>query len=134
MAKSGSNAATGRPLYIVGNSATPELNHLDAIDWMEENGVEADLVVPLSYGDMRYAQFLRKQKPAYRHGTIRFLTEYMSFDGYLNLLASADGLIMNNVRPQGYGNILMMMYLGKQDFLKARHSYVPEHNETGLIW
>lgn len=134
MAKSGSNAATGRPLYIVGNSATPELNHLDAIDWMEENGVEADLVVPLSYGDMRYAQFLMKQKPAYRHGTIRFLTEYMSFDAYLNLLASADGLIMNNVRPQGYGNILMMMYLGKQVFLNARNLSVPELNDAGLIW
>jgi hypothetical protein len=36
----------------------------------------------------------------------------MAFEEYLNFLAASDGLIMNTVRPQGYGNILMMMYVG----------------------
>lgn len=123
-----------RPVYVVGNSATPELNHLDAIRWMEDTGVEADLIVPVSYGNRRYAAYLEEQQATYRHGRIRFLREYMDFTDYLRILASADGLVMNNVRPQGYGNIFMMMYLGKRIFLNPRNLSIPDLDRAGLMW
>src|SRR5690606_1432701 len=109
-------------------------NHLDVIQWMEENEIQADLVIPVSYGDMDYARFLTKSRPSYRHGRLEYVSEYLSFDYYVQLLASADGLIMNNIRPQGYGNILMMMYLRKQVFLNPRNLSVPELDAAGLLW
>jgi dTDP-N-acetylfucosamine:lipid II N-acetylfucosaminyltransferase len=126
--------ADGRPHYIVGNSATAELNHLDAVRLMEELGVKADLSIPLSYGDASYARFLKKSLGFYSGGEVRFIDQYLKFPEYVKFLSSADGLIMNNIRPQGYGNILMMMYLGRQVYLNEKNLSVPELDRGGLLW
>jgi hypothetical protein len=123
-----------KPLYILGNSSTPELNHLDAVAGMNEAGVKADLLVPVSYGDMRYARFLKTNLSFYRGGDVRFVDQYMNFPEYLQFLYGTDGLIMNNIRPQGYGNIFMMMYLGKKIFLNGKNLSIPELNGARLIW
>ena len=123
-----------RPHYIVGNSATAELNHLDAVSLMQELGVKADLSIPLSYGDASYARFLKKSLRFYTGGEIRFMDQYLKFPQYVKFLSSADGLIMNNIRPQGYGNILMMMYMGKQVYLNEKNLSVPELVRGGLMW
>jgi dTDP-N-acetylfucosamine:lipid II N-acetylfucosaminyltransferase len=122
------------PAYILGNSATSELNHLDALASMSESGVQADLLVPVSYGDSAYARFLKKNVSFYKGGKIEFLDRYMNFKEYLELLYGSDGLIMNNIRPQGYGNIFMMMYLGKKIFLNEKNLSIPELARAGLTW
>lgn len=123
-----------RPAFILGNSSTPELNHLDAVRSLESQGVEADLWIPLSYGDERYRSFLKKALSFYKGGEVRFIEEYMEFRQYLRLLNSADGLIMNNIRPQGYGNIFMMMYLGKSILLNKKNLSIRELEKSDLLW
>lgn len=123
-----------RPVYVLGNSATPELNHLDAVALLEAQGLQADLCIPVSYGDEHYARFLKKNMPSYSGGELRFVDQYMRFDEYLQFINRADGLIMNNIRPQGYGNILMMMYLGKKIFLNEKNFSIPELQKSGLKW
>lgn len=122
-----------KPLYILGNSATPELNHLDAVACMEARGVVADLCVPVSYGSRKYAAFL-KRNLSFSGGEVRFIDRFMPFKDYLQFLCEADGLIMNNIRPQGYGNIFMMMYLGKQIFLNSKNPSTHDLDENGLRW
>lgn len=124
----------GRPLYVLGNSSTPELNHLDAVGWMSAHDVKADLCIPLSYGDDHYARFLKRSLSFYKGGEVRFIDRYMPFREYLRFLYTADGLIMNNIRPQGYGNIFMMMYLRKKIFLNVRNLSLPDLNKEGLVW
>jgi hypothetical protein len=58
----------------------------------------------------------------------------MPFDEYLRLMASSDGLIMNSLRPQGYGNILMMMYLEKPVYLNRKNTSLPDLDRAGLKW
>jgi dTDP-N-acetylfucosamine:lipid II N-acetylfucosaminyltransferase len=123
-----------KPLYILGNSSTAELNHMDAVAWMNEAGVKADLALPISYGDARYSHFLKNNLLFYRGGELRFVDQYMNFNEYLQFLYKVDGLIMNNIRPQGYGNIFMMMYLGKKVFLNEKNLSIPELTRAGLIW
>lgn len=123
-----------RPVYILGNSATPELNHLDAVRSLEEQGVKADLWIPLSYGDDHYRRFVKRSVSSYQGGTLTFIEQYLDFQQYLKLLNQADGLIMNNIRPQGYGNIFMMMYLGKEVLLNRRNLSIPELQNAGLVW
>lgn len=122
------------PTYILGNSSTPELNHVDVVAWMQEHGVKANLQIPVSYGDTRYTSFLKKNVSFYTGGTLEFVDRYMNIQDYLQFLNSADGLIMNNIRPQGYGNIFMMMYLGKPVFLNPKNISAPELNKRGLQW
>lgn len=122
------------PKYILGNSSTAELNHLDALQWMEENKIKSKIYIPVSYGDTAYARFLKKYSEFYKGGEIEFVDRYMNFNEYFEFLSGADGLIMNNIRPQGYGNILMMMYLGKKVFMNEKNISLPELDKNGLKW
>ena len=100
---------------------------------LEDNRVAADLIIPVSYGDKRYISFL-KEKLKFSHGKITFIDRYMAFEEYLNLLSDADGLIMNTIRPQGYGNILMMMYMGKPVYFNSKNISLPDLDAAGLKW
>jgi hypothetical protein len=125
--------ASERPLLIIGNSGSPTNNHLDVVQFLEANRVHTDLVIPVSYGDPSYIKFLKK-KLTYSYGTIKFMDRYMAFDEYLNFLSTADALVMNTIRPQGYGNILIMMYLGKPVFFNEKNISLPDLNRAGLKW
>ncbi len=122
------------PTYILGNSAAPELNHLDAVASMQAQNVRANLLVPVSYGNDRYRRFLKNNLSLFTGGKVEFIDRYMSTEEYLHFLYQADGLIMNNIRPQGYGNIFMMMYLGKKVYLNERNLSIPDLNERQLGW
>ncbi len=122
-----------RPLLIIGNSGSPENNHLDIIQFLEDNKVHADLLIPVSYGDARYIAFLKKNL-AFSFGKIEFVERYMPFAEYLNFLSASDALVMNTIRPQGYGNILMMMYLGKPVFINEKNISLHDINNAGLKW
>jgi hypothetical protein len=118
---------------IIGNSGSATNNHLDTISFLEMNKIEANLLVPVSYGDKHYISFLRK-KLSYKYGKLEFVDRYMQFPEYIRFLADADGLIMNTIRPQGYGNILMMLYLGKPVFFNNRNISLPDLTSYGIRW
>ena len=50
----------------------------------------------------------------------------MSLSDYMKVLQSADALIMNCVRPQGFGNTFMMMLQGKPVFINKRNYSLPD--------
>jgi dTDP-N-acetylfucosamine:lipid II N-acetylfucosaminyltransferase len=128
------NAKASQKLcLILGNSGSPANNHLDAVQFLEDNRIDVDLLVPISYGDKRYISFLKKRLK-FKYGKIEFVDRYMAFEDYLNFLAASDGLIMNTVRPQGYGNILMMMYIGKPVFFNPKNISLPDLDSAGLKW
>lgn len=118
---------------ILGNSGSPTNNHMDAAKLLENNKVEADLYLPVSYGDNRYTSFLKKNLK-FSYGKVEFVDRYMPFEEYLNFLSASDGLIMNTIRPQGYGNILMMMYLGKPVYFNSKNISLPDLDSAGLKW
>jgi dTDP-N-acetylfucosamine:lipid II N-acetylfucosaminyltransferase len=120
------------PSIIVGNSGYPTNNHLDAIDYITRNNVKANLYLPVSYGDSRYITFLKKKLSNYSNGSIEFIDKYMGFDDYLKFLRGADAFVMNSVRPQGYGNVLMMLYLGKAIFMNERNISLPDLRTNGI--
>lgn len=119
---------------IVGNSGTPTNNHLDVIRSISESGIRADLYIPLTYGDKVYIEFLKKNITFYNNGKIEFIEGFMEFNAYVRFLMSADALVMNHIRPQGYGNILMMMYLGKPVFLNDKNLSLPDLIKAGLAF
>lgn len=102
---------------IIGNSATPTNNHVDAVRYLSDQGIKADIIVPVSYGNTAYGNFLKKALQFYKGGSVEYVDARMDFKSYLNFLNTADALLMNNIRPQGYGNIFIMLSLGKPVFL-----------------
>jgi dTDP-N-acetylfucosamine:lipid II N-acetylfucosaminyltransferase len=119
---------------ILGNSGTPTNNHLDAIQRIADSGLPADLVIPVGYGESSYIDFLKRNISFYKNGSVEFVDRFMEFAEYVDLLNSADALVMNHIRPQGYGNIFMMMYLGKPVFLNENNISLSDLNQAGLKW
>ena len=119
---------------IIGNSGTPTNNHLDAVRKISESGIRADLFIPVSYGETSYINFLKKNVSFYKNGKIEFMDKFMEFNEYVRFLSNADALVMNHVRPQGYGNIFMMMYIGKPVFLNAKNISLPDLRKYGFQW
>lgn len=118
---------------VIGNSGSPTNNHLDLVQFLEDNRVKADLLIPVSYGDTRYISFL-KRKLKYSYGKLEFIDRYMPFEEYLQFLSDADGLVMNTIRPQGYGNIFMMLYMDKPVFFNDKNISLPDLTRHGLKW
>lgn len=118
--------------YIVGNSGYPVNNHLDALEAVQRLGREVQLKVPVSYGDPHYIKLLRKACEERGYGNVAFIDQYMSGADYIQFLSEADGLIMNTIRPQGYGNILMMMAMGKPVFMNSRNVSLNDLVDMGI--
>ncbi|MBL0741347.1 TDP-N-acetylfucosamine:lipid II N-acetylfucosaminyltransferase [Chryseolinea lacunae] len=121
------------PTLIVGNSGSPANNHLDLVHYLETQGIKANLQIPVSYGDKTYIKFLRDNL-RYSLGSVEFVDRYMKFEEYVSFLSEADGLVMNTIRPQGYGNILMMMYMNKPVFFNTENISLPDLTKLNIKW
>ena len=98
---------------LIGNSATPTNNHLEAFELLAGRDLEGrQVIVPLNYGD-----------PAYRdavveHGTELFgsafvpVVDRMPLEEYNALVAGCDVVIVNTRRQQALGNIGTALYTG----------------------
>ncbi|HMG93913.1 MAG TPA: TDP-N-acetylfucosamine:lipid II N-acetylfucosaminyltransferase [Chryseolinea sp.] len=126
-----STTTRDRLSLIIGNSGSPTNNHLDTVSFLEKHKIGADLIVPVSYGDKNYISFLKKRL-TYKYGALEFVDRYMQFHEYIRFLADADGLVMNTIRPQGYGNIFMMLYLNKAVFFNERNISLPDLTKNGI--
>lgn len=118
---------------IIGNSASPTNNHLDIVQFLETNKVKANLFIPVSYGDSGYISFLRKNL-RYSYGNLEFVDRFMPFEEYLKFISTVDALVMNTIRPQGYGNILMMLYMDKPVYFNKKNISLPDLTQNGINW
>ncbi len=120
-------------LIQLGNSGDPSNNHIEVINQLSKiNSNEFNVVVPLSYGNQNYINFLVKE--GYRLLGDRFIPilNYLDSDEYYNILNQVDVAIMNHNRPQGFGNILPLIYLGKKVYLKSSISTTYELCKKGI--
>jgi dTDP-N-acetylfucosamine:lipid II N-acetylfucosaminyltransferase len=122
------------PTIVIGNSSTATLNHIDVVNYLQENAIKAHLLIPVSYGDTHYTDFLRKNLSFYTYGKVELVDRYMAFEEYVTFLMSADAIIMYNTRPQGYGNIFIMMYLEKPVILNEKNISVVDLDKNSLKW
>lgn len=123
-----------RPTYILGNAANPVLNHIDVVQQMQQNGIQANLKIPVGYGFPAYTRVLKKELKFYTGGSLEFIDRYMSFGDYVSFLSQADGMIMNSVRPQGYGNIFLMQYMNKPVYFNSKNISLPDLTANQIKW
>jgi dTDP-N-acetylfucosamine:lipid II N-acetylfucosaminyltransferase len=114
------------PNLLVGNSATPTNNHIEAFECIERSVDLAgrQLVVPLSYGDAHYARYITQIGHTKFGAAFRPLNQFMPKDAYLALLQSCGLVVMNAVRQQAMGNIYISALLGARLFMNRRN---PSH-------
>lgn len=103
---------------LVGNSATAESNHLDAFSLITRAGaMDRDILVPLSYGNTAYRLLILEQGRQKFADRFIPLLDHAPLDQYQQTLMNCSHVIMNHVRQQALGNIIMMLHLGSMLFL-----------------
>lgn len=119
---------------LIGNSATPENNHLDCFDILNEVDLtKRQIICPLSYGVAAYGEFI-KQAGVQRFGkSFTPLTEFMSVREYVKIISTCSCVIMNHIRQQAMGNIVIMMYLGAKIFLQESNPAYHFFKERGAF-
>lgn len=113
-----------RLTIMVGNSASIENEHLSVFDKIKNtlnktNNHNVKILVPLSYGDPKYAE------KVIRYGTSVFgtnfapITAMLDKESYFKLLAEVDIAMFGFKRQQAMGNILSLLGLGKKIYIRT---------------
>jgi dTDP-N-acetylfucosamine:lipid II N-acetylfucosaminyltransferase len=114
----------GQPLggnILVGNSATPENNHLELFEILRRHIdlTGRNIIVPLNYGDPWYKEKIISIGHGMFGAQFVPLTDYMDKDAYIHLLHSCGHVFMNHLRQQALGNICIMMLKGAKVYMNS---------------
>ncbi|WP_040551822.1 TDP-N-acetylfucosamine:lipid II N-acetylfucosaminyltransferase [Rheinheimera nanhaiensis] len=107
---------------LIGNSATYTNNHIEAFETISTSlsriNAVRDVYVPLSYGDESYKDYVVDYGRDFFKHAFKPVLEFMPLDEYSTLLMNCGFVVMNHIRQQALGNIIMMVYLGARVFLR----------------
>jgi dTDP-N-acetylfucosamine:lipid II N-acetylfucosaminyltransferase len=107
------------PVIQIGNSGNPTNEHLEVFEWIRLIGNrEFRLCCPLSYGNRDYIGQVIQRGTELFGDRFTPLTELLPASAYNLHLAGLDTLILNHRRHQGFGNVLIALYLGIKVYLR----------------
>lgn len=106
---------------LLGNSATPENNHLDALEMLSQClPAERRIVCPLSYGNKVYGDAVERYGKALFGDRFVALREYMPSSSYMRIIEGCSIVVMNHIRQQALGNIVIALCSGARVFLNPK--------------
>jgi hypothetical protein len=110
------------PFIIVGNSGSPQNNHADVLQFLNDIHFKKKIVIPVSYGNQEYVSKLKSYALKFTNLSIQWLEEFMPIEQYNHLLANADAFIMHAIRPQGMGNVFAVMNMGVPVYFNPKNA------------
>lgn len=105
---------------IIGNSGSLTNNHLDAFNIIASSAFRdfEKVICPLSYGGKRnYIKAVIQRGTEIFKDKFQPLTQFYAAEEYFAILSSSGYYFAPNLRQQAFGNILLMIYLGKSVIL-----------------
>jgi hypothetical protein len=110
-----------KKIILLGNSGYETGNHLSILQKLaSQKPGEQQVIVPLSYGNPAYIDFIISEGTRLLEDDFKPITTFLPPQKYSNLLQLVDGGIFNSWRTQGSGNIMALLYLGKQVYLSPK--------------
>jgi len=108
---------------LIGNSNTPESNHLDVFEklgaTLEREDIE--IYVPLSYGgENQYRKKVIHEGKAKLGKPFKPLLDFMKREDYIMMLTSCSTGIFYHYRQQAMGNIIAMLYMGSRIYMSSK--------------
>lgn len=123
--------ATGDNI-LLGNSATETNNHISALNIINSLAGSREIIIPLSYGDNNYKTWLKNELKGFDM-KFKVLDGFMPIDDYFNVLLGCQYVVMNHVRQQALGNIIVMLSLGAKVFLQKKNPLFIELKNLGFV-
>ena len=103
---------------LLGHNASPYLNHIRNLKRLQKYKNHIDIHMPLSYGQAGYAQYvINESKKYFDEDSLHFYTDFMDSKTYIDLLSKMDFAIFDFKHQAGFGNIILLLYLGKKIYL-----------------
>lgn len=101
---------------LLGNSAHVVNNHIDILTKLNQIKPENQLIIPLSYGNIRYKNILKQY--LFKQCLVRYrvLDQMMPCDEYFNLLNTCSHAIFGGFRQYAVGNIVKLLRNGTKIF------------------
>ncbi|WP_129594601.1 TDP-N-acetylfucosamine:lipid II N-acetylfucosaminyltransferase [Seramator thermalis] len=107
---------TSNQNILIGNSATPSNNHLDILNIIKDFSLKSrQVILPLSYGDQNYADFVKQYLPSHLNNVI--LQNFLTKEEYNSITDNCSHAIFGNIRQQSLGNIHMCLRNGTKVYL-----------------
>lgn len=121
---------------LVGNSATPENNHIEAFEFIHSNvdWQSRKIYCPLSYGDLNYAESIKDAGMKLFGNNFIPLMTFLGKYEYNEILSSCDLLIFNHIRQQALGNIISGLAMEKVILLNKRNPLCRWLNENNISY
>ena len=121
------------PDILVGNSATPENNHLELFQMLTKVDLSGRrLIAPLNYGWKEYGDEIEKVGKSIFGQRFIALRCFMPLSEYNSLLSQCGTLIFNHVRQQGATTIATGLYKGAKIFLREENTVYSFYKDMGL--
>jgi hypothetical protein len=130
----GAQAMAG-PDVLLGNSATPTNNHLEALELLRGRVPPGGQVVaPLSYGKapVGYASAVAEAGRALLGERFEPLTDWMPIAAYNARIAGCGFVFMNHRRQQAVGNISAAFYRGASVYMRRENPLFGFFADLGL--
>jgi dTDP-N-acetylfucosamine:lipid II N-acetylfucosaminyltransferase len=127
--------ADSRRHILVGNSATPENNHLEVFDYLYKN-VDLDgllIYCPLSYGNLDYAELVVTEGRKRFGNSFVPILNFMVKDKYFELLSTCGHIFMNQLRQQAVGNLLSLISNGAKVYFNSRNPLFDYFVKNGIV-
>jgi dTDP-N-acetylfucosamine:lipid II N-acetylfucosaminyltransferase len=107
---------------LLGNSATVQNNHFEALELIAQTGTAGRrVVVPLSYGDAAYADAVVARGSELLGSDFMPLREFMPLEDYQQVVGACSVVVMGHRRQQGIGNVAAALWSGAHVFLDERN-------------
>lgn len=107
---------------IIGNSAYPNNNHLEAFKILKKLNIDGKkIIVPLSYGKIDYASKIIDEGNKTFGKQFEPLTDFLPIEKYNDVLKKCNVLIVNHYRQQAEGAIFAMLWIGAKVYLDERN-------------
>ncbi len=119
---------------LIGNSASFSNNHLEAFEAVRKLNIEKrKIIVPLSYGNKIYQNDIIKYGKDIFKNNFCPLIDFMPLNEYNEIISTSSIVVMNHLRQQAGGNIVVMLYLGAKIFLNKENLFYHFYKNQGAI-
>jgi hypothetical protein len=124
--KSGNN-------IMLGNSASYTNNHIELIDVLYKVGFGRQVIIPLNYGDKKYSSIVSNYASNKLKENAVILNDFLEYNEYCSIVDSCGVLIMNHIRQQAVGNVLLGLLTGKTIYLRKESSVYEYLTSKGFL-
>lgn len=116
----------------INNCAGINGNHVCLFNELNRLDCTSDVIVPLSYGDTRYAQYVLEKGHEILGLNFKPLTDFISKEEYYSLFLSSNVFLFGHYRQCAFGNILIAIYLGGKVFFYEKNPLLEYFKSMGL--